>query len=165
MHIDIRTATQADLPMIVEIYNEGVEDGTANCDLYGFTAAQKQAWFEVHGGRYPIWVAILLETIVGWACLFPYETKACFERSATFSTYVARSHRGKKVGSRLRQHTIEQAKQLGFHTLVNRVFVANEASIELAKKFGFQQVGRMQDLVYRNGSYQDCVFFQLMLED
>ena len=33
--IAIRRATESDLPAIVEIYNQGVEDGVASCDLSG----------------------------------------------------------------------------------------------------------------------------------
>ena len=81
-----------------------------------------------------------------------------------FSTYVRRNARGMKVGSALRRHLINEARRIEFHTIVNRVFALNEGSIALAKKFGFTQVGYMRELVYRDGRYIDCVFFQLMLD-
>lgn len=162
--IQVREACLVDLPMIVEIYNEAIEDGTATCDLGGFTPAQKLVWFEEHTGRYPIWIAEQASTILGWTALSPYEAKPCFARTAMISTYVHRQARGQKVGTILRTHMISEAKRLEFHTLVNRVFVINQGSIALAKKFGFTQVGHMRELVYREGRYIDCVFFQLMLD-
>lgn len=160
----IRLASLQDLPRIVEIYNEAIRDGTANCELGGFTLEQRLDWFHAHNERYPLWVAELGCTVVGWTCLSPYDLKPCFVDTATFSTYVAARYRGRRIGSRLRAHLIERARDLGYCTIVNRVFEENVASIELAKKFGFAKVGHMKKVVSRNGEYCDCVFYQLLLE-
>jgi L-amino acid N-acyltransferase len=162
--VEIRLACLEDLPAIVEIYNQGVEDGVASCDLGGFTPEQKLNWFKNHQGRYRIWVAERGQEVVGWTALSPYETKPCFDRTGFFSTYVRREMRGQKVGSNLRRHLIAQARELGFHTILNRVWSINEQSIALAKKFGFTQVGHMRELVCRDGEFIDCLFFQLILE-
>ena len=58
---------------------------------------------------------------------------------------------------------IEEARERGFHSLVARVWIVNEGSIALALKFGFEQVGHMKELVYKDGRYIDCLFFQLVL--
>jgi L-amino acid N-acyltransferase YncA len=160
-----RRATITDLPDIVELYNQGVEDGVATCDLSGFNAEQRVAWFHEHTERFPLWVAEHTGNIVGWTALFPYDNKACFAQTAMFSTYVRREARGLGVGSVLRQLLITEAKRLGFHTIINRVFAINERSIALARKFGFTQVGHMREIVYRDGRYIDCVFFQLLLDE
>src|SRR5947209_7737117 len=153
--VQVRPALITDLPSIVEIYNQGVEDGVATCDLNGFNSEQRRTLFHEHQGRYPLWVAECGRSIVGWTALSQYDTKACFERTAMFSTYVHREARGNGVGTILRRHLIKEARRLGFHTIVNRVFAVNERSIELAKKFGFTQVGHMRDLVYKDCKYID----------
>jgi L-amino acid N-acyltransferase YncA len=165
INIIIRKAIPEDLPSIIEIYNQGVKDGTANSDLNSFTSEEKRAWFESHTPKYPIWVAESNKEVVGWTNLSPYENKECFHKSASISTYVLKKYRGHGIGSKLRAHLIQKAKELGFHTLVNRVFASNTSSIQLAKKFKFKLVGRMRDLVHRDNSYEDCVFFQLMLDE
>jgi L-amino acid N-acyltransferase len=162
--ITIRRARPNDLSRVVEIYNQGVEDGVATCDLSGFTPEERKEWFYGHVDPYPLWVATRGEHVIGWTNLSRYDSKPCFHRTATFATYVDRSERGKGVGSILRQHLIEEARALGFHTIVNRVWSPNQRSIELAKKFGFQEVGRMRELVFKDGEYVDCVFFQLILD-
>jgi L-amino acid N-acyltransferase len=160
----IRQACIADLPAIVEIYNQGIEDGVATCDLGGFNAEQKRAWFDNHKDQYRIWVAERNRQIIGWTALSPYESKPCFARTAMFSTYVRREARGQKIGTLLRHHLIQQAREIGFHTILNRVWATNRVSIGLAKKFGFTQVGHMRDLVCKDGEFIDCFFFQLILE-
>jgi phosphinothricin acetyltransferase len=162
--LHIRLAALPDLPAIVEIYNQGVQDGTSTCDLSDFTPDQMREWFDQHQGRYPIWTATANNTVLGWTALSPYAAKSCFDHTAMFSTYIHREARGKYIGTALRRHLIDEARRLGFHTILNRVFVINDRSIALAKKFGFTQVGYMREIVYRNGVYIDCVFFQLILD-
>lgn len=163
--IQVRIAHIKDLPAIVEIYNQGVEDAVATCDLSGFTPDERVSWFEEHKGRYPLWVAEAEATIIGWTALSPYDAKPCFCRTAMFSTYVRRDTQGQGVGTILRRHLIAEAKSLGLHTILNRVFAVNERSIALAKKFGFTQVGHMRELVFKDGQYTDCIFFQLVLDE
>ena len=55
--ISVRRATEADLPAIVEIYNQGVEDGVASCDLSGTDVEGKKEWFAAHADPYAVWVA------------------------------------------------------------------------------------------------------------
>src|SRR5207237_10909705 len=101
-----------------------------------------------HPGGHPLLVASRVRTIVGWPARSRYDTKACVDRTAMFSTYVHREARGKGVGTILRRHLINEAKRLDFHTIVNRVFAVNERSIALAKKFGFTEVGHKREIVY-----------------
>lgn len=142
---------------------EGIVARTATCDLSGMSAAARREWYAEHAYPYGTWVADVTGRAVGWVALTRYDRKACFRRMATFSTYVDRAHRRQGVGGALRRHLIEEANRRGFPTLVNRVWVNNEASIGLARRYRFEEVGRMRDLVYRDGEYIDCVFFQLML--
>jgi phosphinothricin acetyltransferase len=113
-----------------------------------------------------VWVAEEEEYGVrGWVAVSPYDAKPCFMRTATFATYVHRAARGTGVGTALRTTMIHEAKARGFHSLVNRVWAKNEASIQLARRFGFKQVGYMRELVELDGEFIDCVFFQLLLDD
>ena len=63
----IRPATHADLPGILEIYNEAVLNTTASYDYEPRTLAQRTAWFEDHvKDNYPVFVAVNdQETVVG----------------------------------------------------------------------------------------------------
>ena len=46
--ISIRVAEQADLPALLQIYNEEVLHGTATFDLHPKTLAERQVWFDQH---------------------------------------------------------------------------------------------------------------------
>lgn len=164
--VRVRDAVTADLPAVAEIYNEGIADGTATSDLSDFNAGDLDHWMRHGSGRRGLWVAEDARhgSVLGWVAVWPYHDKPCFAWTGTFATYVARAARGRSVGTILRTHMIERAGEMGFHTLVNRVFASNDASIALARKFGFEQVGYMRDLAWRDGRYHDCVFFQVLLD-
>jgi phosphinothricin acetyltransferase len=157
--VEIRAAEPADLGPIVEIYNEGVEDGVATCDLSATTADERREWFAAHASPYGIWVA-KVDGVVGWISLSPYDAKPCFARTGMLSTYVRRAWRGRQVGSALRVHVVEEAERRGFHTLISRVWANNPQSIALVRKFGWRQVGHIEEAVFRDGEYVDCLLFQ-----
>src|SRR5207302_8253164 len=54
----IRPATEADLPAIVRIYNEAIEERISTCDLEPVTIAARRPWFERFDARHPLHVAV-----------------------------------------------------------------------------------------------------------
>ena len=52
----IRPATIADLPAIVDIYNDAVADRFATADTSPVTVEQHTPWFDAHDDEYPIYV-------------------------------------------------------------------------------------------------------------
>lgn len=160
----IREATARDLPAITAIYNQAVEERVATCDLSDVAVNDRRAWLERHTPPYGVWVAEEDRTVQGWVVVAPYDSKPCFHRTATFSTYVRRAARRRGVGSALRGFMIETARERGFHALVNRVWANNGPSIALAKRFGLRQVGHLPELVEIDGEFIDCLLFQLLLD-
>jgi len=160
----VRAATEADLPSIVEIYNEAIHDRIATCDLSDVAPEERVAWLGRHRPPHGVWVAEEDARVRGWVVLSPYDSKPCFHLTATFATYVRREARGSGVGTALRTHMVERARAGGLHALVNRVWANNDASIALAKRFGFRQVGHMPELVELDGEFIDCLFFELILD-
>jgi phosphinothricin acetyltransferase len=159
----IREARESDIPSITEIYNQAVAERIATCDLSDVPEDKRAEWLRRHRAPYGVWVAEDGARVLGWVALSPYDTKPCFHRTATFATYVDRSARGSGVGTLLRTTMIAEARKRGFHALVNRVWADNEASIALALRFGFRQVGHFAELVDLDGRYLDCLFFELLL--
>lgn len=158
-----RPADEADIPAITRIYNQAVAERIATCDLSDVPVDKRADWLRRHTYPHGVWVAEDDHGVVGWVALSPYDAKPCFHLTASFATYVDRRARGHGVGKALRALMIEQARARGLHTLVNRVWANNTASIALARHFGFHEAGRFTDLVEQDGKFIDCVFFQLLL--
>jgi phosphinothricin acetyltransferase len=160
----MRQATPSDLDAIVAIYNEGIEDGGATCDLSTVSPQDRHAWLDAHSGRFPLFVASdQADRIRGWTALAPYDPKPCFHLTASVSTYVARQARGARLGSTLRAHLVDHARRLGFHVLISRTWAANDASARLSRRCGWEEVGYLREIVDNGGTFVDCRLFQLVL--
>ena len=77
---------------------------------------------------------------------------------------VARSWRGRGVGSALLVAAIDKARREGLHKLALDVFPHNEAAIALYRKFGFVEEGRRVKHYRRaSGELWDSILMGLLL--
>jgi L-amino acid N-acyltransferase len=160
----IRPGRVGDLARIAEIYNEAVDEGLSNCDLSEVAQEEMAAWLGEHQGSYPLFVAESGDEVVGWGCLSRFVDKTCFDRTAYSSTYVAGNHRRRGIGRRLRHHAVAEARRLGFHALVNRIFVRNTASTRLTEQLGFVRIGVLREVIWKDGEYWDAALYELILD-
>jgi phosphinothricin acetyltransferase len=161
----IRPATLADLPGILEIYNEAVLKTTATYDYEPRTLEHRVAWFEDHQkNKYPVFVAESNERrIVGWSALNRYHDRMGYRFTTENSVYVAADQRGKGIGKLLLAPLIEAARSRGFHTIIAAIDADNEASIRLHARFGFQHVGRFKQVGFKFERWLDVAYMELLL--
>ena len=70
MDLRIRDATEADLPAIVDIYNQSIPAGWSTADTNPITVADRLEWFrKFDPTRRPIWVAEVDGRVVATAYL------------------------------------------------------------------------------------------------
>ena len=148
--ISIRVAEQADLPALLQIYNEEVLHGTATFDLHPKTLAERQVWFDQHNqDNHPLLTAELDGMIAGYASL---------------SVYVAKFAQRKGVASALMQEILAIAQiDVRIHSVVSIITGGNAASERLHEKFGFQRCGMLKEMGKKFGRYLDVVYYQLLV--
>ena len=161
--VNIRPAKITDIDPITEIYNEAILTTTATFDLEPKTLDDRREWFEQHDDRHPILVAEVNGKIVGWACLSVWNPRAAYEDTAETSFYVKAEHRGKGIGRELKRAIIEEARSLGYHTLLAGVAEGSDASLHLNKDFGFQVVGTFKEVGRKFGKQLDVTYLQMFL--
>lgn len=162
--LTIRQATKDDLIGITEIFNEAIEKTTASFFLEPRTVEDMRKWLDVHGERHPVLVAETGDQIVGWASLTQWSERQAYDGTAETSFYVRESHRGQGIGTQLKRSIIEEAKRIGFHTLIARMAEGSDASVHLNQKFGFEFVGTLKEVGLKFGRLLDVHIYQLMLE-
>ena len=76
-----------------------------------------------------------------------------------FGVSVAKDFRGCGLGNALTTHVIAEAERViaGLRIIVLDVFSANEPGINLYKKHGFEEYGRLREGILHNGVYLDRV--------
>jgi len=158
MEATIRPATREDLPGIVAIYNEAVQDTTSTYDAEPHTLEQRMAWFEHYEAKeYPILVENMGR---GWGSLSPFIERAGFRHTAICSVYVTQAARGQGLGTALLEALLALAPRRQLHTVLAAVDAANAPSLKLHEKLGFIRVGTFREIGRKADSWHDVIYLQ-----
>ena len=157
----IRLASINDLPQIVGIYNEAVQQRFATADLDVVSVEQRTAWFLDHDpDTLPIYVAEQQRDVMGWCSLSAYRPgRAALRATAEISYYVRADSRGRGVGTALVRHAMKEAPRLGKRVLFGILLERNTVSINLMKKCGFELWGRLPDVAAIEGELVSHVYY------
>ena len=159
----LRDARESDLPEIVEIYNSTIPSRIVSADTEPVTVEQRTGWFHEHNPhRRPLWVAELDGTVVGWLSLGDFwDRRPAYNATAEVGIYVKVGHRGRGIGRRLMEETIERAPALGIETLTAGAFAHNKASLALFERFGFEKWAHFPEVAELDGIKRDLVVLGL----
>jgi phosphinothricin acetyltransferase len=154
----IRDALEADLPAIVEIYNEAIRGRISTAQLEEVTAGQRLSWFREHStGAHPLWVAEAEGEIAGWLSFHPYIKRAAYRGTAEISVYVNGKFRRSGVGKALLEKAIAHSPNLEINALIGCIFAHNEPSVQLFEGAGFERWGRLPRIARLDEAERDLV--------
>ena len=160
----IRPARPADLPALLEIYNDAVVHTTSSWDLLPWTPVEHAEWYATKVGHgHPVLVADDDGEVVGYAAYGPFRPKAGYSRTMEHSVYVLPSHQGRGIGRALLVAVIEAARADGVHSLIGGLSADNEVSMALHRSLGFVEVGRLPEVGRKFDRWLDLVLLQLFL--
>jgi len=138
----IRDALEADLPAIVEIYNEAIRGRISTAQLDEVSVDERRPWFHAHSASsHPLWVAEVDGRIAGWFSFHPFIKRAAYRGTAEISVYVAGRSRRRGVGKALLDQAIAHSPNLKLSALVGYIFEHNEPSVRLFEQMGFARWG------------------------
>jgi L-amino acid N-acyltransferase YncA len=149
----IRLMCDKDASAVLAIYAEGIEDGLATFET---RCPSWDEWHEAHIEECRL-VAVDGGTLLGWAALSPVSRRACYRGVAEVTLYVARSARGRGVGTALLQALVEASEEAGFWTLQGATFEDNTASLLLQEQCGFRIVGTRERIAQLDGRWKTTV--------
>jgi len=144
----IRLACPDDWQAIIDIYNQGIDDGYCNAFTRHISVESHRKWLEVHDGvEYAIFVVQVEETVVGWLSLSPYrKEREAFRKTGEISYYIDRRFRNKGFGAKLMDSALKKAPEFGLDNLLAFLLDINTGSVSLLEKFGFKQWGHFPDI-------------------
>ncbi|GGJ07097.1 arsinothricin resistance N-acetyltransferase ArsN1 family A [Paenibacillus hunanensis] len=163
INLDIRAVQREDLPAILTIYNQGIEDRIATLESETKDQSYIEAWFEEHQDRYTALIAQRHGTTVGWAAINRYSHRCAYDAVADLSIYVTRDARGTGVGSQLLASLEQVAQENKFRKIILFTFPFNYAGQGLYRKQGYRVVGTFEKQGVLDGKLIDVMIMEKVL--
>ena len=170
----IRLANLEDMEKIVNIYNDSIPSRIATGDLQKITVESRLKWFkERDTNHYPIWVMEdhnqssttgVKNQVVGWISLQHFYGRPAYKSTAEISLYIAEKYRGQGIGKKLLEYVIEESPKLGLTNLLGFIFAHNKPSLNLFKKYNFQQWGYLPKVAQLDRIERDLIIMGLHLD-
>lgn len=159
--LTIADATEADLPGLVEIYNEVIATSTAVYSSEPVTLEDRRSWWRTRVGQgYPVLVARDPGGVCGFSTFGDFRAWPGYRFTVEHTVHVRADGRSRGTGTLLVQALLPRATALGKHVMIAGVDAANEASIRFHERLGFTQSGRLREVGYKFGRWLDLVFLQ-----
>ena len=161
----IRDATEAEVPEILDIYNEVLATSTAIFSDSPTTVEERLQWFRARRELgYPVLVASDGSWVTGFASFGDFRSWPGYRHTVEHSVHVRRDARGRGVGRELMRALVERASTLGKHVMVAGVDAENVGSIRLHERLGFQRAGTLHQVGCKFGRWLDLTFLELRLD-
>ena len=162
----VRPATIADLPGILEIYNEVVANSTAIYALRAATLEERRAWMDERAGHgYPVLVAAEKNKVLGYASFTDWRSAwGGYRFTVEHSVHVHAQARGRGIGSGLVAALLPLALHLGKHVMIGAIDAANAGSIRFHERLGFVRVAEFHEVGHKFDRWLDLVFMQRLLD-
>ncbi len=155
----VREYLEKDVPRMVEIWNQVVEDGVAYPQLDGLDSRTGEEFF----ARQTVSAVAVDERDRVWGLyiLHPNNEGRC-GHIANASYAVDRACRGEHIGEKLVLDSIAKGKKHGFRLLqFNAVVASNVHARHLYERVGFRLLGTIPGgFLMKDGHYEDiCIYY------
>lgn len=141
---------------ILEIYRHGIESGMATFE----TEVPGWEGFEKKYLSHSRIVAVVSNTLAGWAALSPVSSRECYSGVAEVSVYVHGNFQRKGIGRELLISLITESETNGIWSLLSVIHEENRASIHLHEQCGFRYIGYREKIAMLDGIWRTTVMME-----
>lgn len=160
--LEVRPATDKDLPALNDVYNQYVAEAHYTFDVEPMTMDARREWFSHYNtaGRYRLMVAVSEGLVIGYAGSSRFRPKAAYETSVETSVYLAPGSVGRGAGSLLYEELFKHLEGEDVHRAYAGIALPNPASIALHERFGFKRVAHFTEQGRKFGRYWDVAWYE-----
>lgn len=161
----LRSVEPGDVASIAAIYAHHVCHGTASFETEPPDEAEmgrrRRALLEQ---GYPYLVAEQDGQVIGYSYASAYRPRAAYRHTVENSIYLRADHTGRGLGSMLLAGLITACGQRGFRQMIAVIGgSANEASVRLHLRHGFEPAGVLREVGHKHGLWLDTTLLQRQL--
>lgn len=158
-----RLATIADAEEINAIYNYYVRTSAATFQVDDETTEERVEELRTRPGNQPLIVLEVDRAIVGWGALSPFRSRCAYRDTIELTAYIRHDCHRQGFGRAIVQDLIEQARALGYHTILAVSCEESVGMIRLLESLGLKVAGRLREVGSKFGRRLDVVYLQLLL--
>ena len=162
----IRLAESADLPAVLEIYNQAIRVGQCTAHTSPLELQDMHEWFIEHSPeKYPVYVFHQEGVVLGFISASAYRPgRSALRYTAEISFYVDFAHHRKGIASRLLEHLLAQCSRLRLKNLFAIIMENNNNSVQFLENFGFSQWAHLPRVADYEGIEIGQVYYGLRLD-
>ena len=165
-NIVIRDATEDDMVDVRDILNDVIRNTLFVYQEQEVTTESRIAVLrDRRTNGFPFFVAEIDNEVVGYATYGPFRAFFGYRYTVEHSVYIRSDQRGKGIGKLLLEKLIEVGTSTKLHLMVACIDSNNLNSIELHKKYGFVETGRMSEAGRKNNQWLTLVIMQRVLSE
>jgi L-amino acid N-acyltransferase YncA len=161
-------AEESDLPDILAIYNQVIATTTAVYSSIPSTLDDRLAWMRARREKgFPVLVVrdAGSSRVAGFASFGEFRSWPGYRHTVEHSVHIREDARGRGLGGALVAELVERARALDMHVMIGGVDAANEASIRMHEKLGFERAAVLRQVGRKFERWLDLCFVQKVLRE
>jgi len=167
MTITLRPGKTEDAEALNHLYNWYVAHSSITFDIEPWSLPRREQWIQTFtepGSRYHLIVALQQEKLAGFACNGRFRPKAAYNSSTEVTVYTAPEGAPKGVGTLLYKALFQALADTDLHRAYAIIALPNDASIRLHRKFGFREVGTLDQVGTKFSERVSVTWFEKALD-
>jgi dephospho-CoA kinase len=147
---------------VADVLNAVIAEGRHTALTGHWTPEAEQAFLQSLRPRSEVFVADVAGRVVGFQVIEPFVSyTSTMDHVAHWGTYVAPGFRGRGIGRRLAEATLEFARNHGYEKAVIYVLADNIGGLAYYRSLGFEKKGVLTRQTKIDRVYHDEVFMEL----
>ena len=159
----LRDATTTDAAACAALYAPYVTDTTISFEEEPPDATEMARRIAASQEAHAWLVAERDHRLVGYAYAGAFRARAAYRHTCEVSVYVDLDAHGTGIGRSLYEALLERMREAGMRRAVGAATMPNHASDRLHRTLGFEVVGTLREVGFKQGRWCDVTWFQKAL--
>ena len=159
----IRPVEIADCKSITDIYNYYIETTVISFEEMPLMVPEMQERVNEIRALFPYLVYEENGEILGYAYLDAFHSRSAYRFTLEDSIYLRNGCQGKGMGKALLNELLNAVKKSDAHSIMAKITLPNERSVQLHEAFGFKNVGTLKEVGRKFDKWLDVGYWELIL--
>ncbi|WVX49807.1 L-methionine sulfoximine/L-methionine sulfone acetyltransferase [Roseobacter fucihabitans] len=146
---------------IAALWNRMIRDTLSTFTTLEKSPADIEEMIEARAGA--VLIALQQDEFAGFATYGPFRAGPDYAATVEHTILVSPQHQGAGVGRHLLEALQANARAQGVHVMVAGISHTNIAAQKFHRKMGYDEVGRMAQVGFKNAQWLDLVLMQKIL--